>query len=302
MLAHNNLTPDLERLVRRAARLTFGVFATIGSGADIETRAGGSGIFLSPFTGLTARHVSLDLLRLEGRDSRPRTKSFLTQHSVGLFQVLDPFDEKSERALWHVDRSWNSRDTDLTLLQVSAEDATSDRLQYSWPTRFFDLHLLPPPRVSRIVAIGFPQLGATPSGDTQIALDAPFTVKEGQVTKIYQIRADLGMLNFPCFEVDIHFDHGFSGGPVFFNDQLCGLVSHSSSFDARSTCASLWPLALARMDNEFGTEWTVADMLNNGTLFAVDWREVKGRISLQEDEHGRHAFLQDAGESDVRGD
>src|ERR1051325_440082 len=300
---YSDISSDLERLIRRAAPLTFGVLGTIGAGDSLETRAGGSGVFISPFLGLTARQVSLDLLRLEGRESRPRVKTFLTQHAVGLFQVLDPFNKQSERALWHVDRSWNSRDTDLTLLQASAEDETTDRIQQrQWPTRFFDLQLLPPPRGARIVAMGFPQLGAAAAGGAQITVDAPFTVKEGEVTKIYQIRADLGMLNFPCFEVDIHFDHGFSGGPVFYEGRLCGLVSHSSSFDARSTCATLWPLALARMDNEFGAEWTIADMLNNGSLCSVDWLQVKDRISLREDEHGRHAFLENAGESDIRGD
>lgn len=268
----------------------------------METRAGGSGIFISPFLGLTARHVSVDLLRLEGRDDRPRTRSFLTQHAAGVFQIFDPFDEQSDNALWHVDRSWNSRDTDLTLLQVSAEDDTADRIQYDWPTRFVELQLLPPSRGSQITAVGFPQLAARSAENSRVVLDVPFTVKEGMVTKIYQIRADLGMLNFPCFEVDIHFDHGFSGGPVFFEGRLCGLVSHSSSFDARSTCTTLWPIALAKMDNEFGAQWTIGDMLNNGSLAAVDWADVRDRISLREDEHGRHAFLENAGESDTRGD
>lgn len=284
---------DLERLIRRAAPLTFGMFATVGGPDDMQSRAGGSGIFIAPFLGLCARHVSLDLFRLEGRDERPRRGSFLTQHSVALFQVLDPFDQKSEKALWHVDRSWNSRYSDMTMLQVSAEDDMSDKMQYQWPTRFFDLQLLPPERGAKVTAIGYPHLSANPASGVQLSVDAPFTVGEGTVTKIYQIRGDRGMLNFPSYEVDIQFGHGYSGGPVFHDGELCGLVA------AESVVTSLWPLALMTMDSELG-QWSVADMLNRGTLRASDWSLVKDRISIQEDESGRYAFLSNAGQSDTR--
>lgn len=193
---------DLQRLIRHAAPLTFGMFATVGGPDEMLSRGGGSGIFIAPFLALCARHVSVDLYRLEGRDERPRRGSFITQHSVALFQVLDPFDQKSAKALWHVDHSWNSRPSDMTMLQVSAEDGMSDRMQYQWPTRFFDVQMLPPKRGSRVTAIGFPQLAASPAGGPQVSVDAPFTVGEGTVTKIYHIRGDRGMLNFPCYEVD----------------------------------------------------------------------------------------------------
>jgi hypothetical protein len=140
---------DIERLIRRAAPLTFGMFATVGGPDEMQSRGGGSGIFIAPFLALCARHVNLDLFRLEGRDERPRRGSFLTQHSVALFQVLDPFDQASDKALWHVDHSWNSRYSDMTMLQVSAEDDMSDKMQYQWPMRFFDLQLLPPERARK---------------------------------------------------------------------------------------------------------------------------------------------------------
>ena len=284
---------DIERLIRRAAPLTFGMFATIGGPDDMLSRGGGSGIFIAPFLALCARHVSLDLFRLEGRDERPRRGSFLTQHSVALLQVIDPFDQNSAKALWHVDRSWNSRYSDMTMLQVSAEDEISDKIQYEWPTRFFELQLLPPERGATVTAIGYPQLTANPATGPQLSVDAPFTVGKGTVTKIYQIRGDRGMLNFPCYEVDAQFDHGYSGGPVFHEGRLCGLVA------AESIVTTLWPAALMTMDSELG-QWSVADMLNRGTLSASDWNVVKDRIAIEEDESGRYAFLHDAGESDSR--
>src|SRR5205814_8149739 len=127
-----------------------GVFATTGSEGDMHVTEGGSGIFVAPFQGLTARHVSEYFVRLDGRENRPKYR-FHTQHSIGLFQVLEPFNPNSPRALWHVDQSWNSAYSDLTLLEISAEDETSDRIQYNWPSGFFELQLLPPARGSRVV-------------------------------------------------------------------------------------------------------------------------------------------------------
>jgi len=175
----------------------------------------------------------------------------------------------------------------------------SDRVQYDWPDSFFELQLLPPDRGTRVVVMGFPELSTKAEGTNQINIGAPFTVKEGTVTKIYQIRGDLGQLNFPCFEIDIHVAGGYSGGPAFVEDRLVGIVSQSPSYEARSTIASLWPLALMRGKSELG-EWSVADLLNNGTLKSDDWRNVKHRISIEEDEFGKHAFLKDAGPSDTR--
>jgi len=183
---------------------------------------------------------------------------------------------------------WTSHGTPRTLislLQISAEDDTSDRVQYEWPSGFFELQLLPPPRGARVVIIGFPGLETKAAGASKIDIGAPFMVKEGTVTKIYQIRGDLGQLNFPCFELDIHVAGGFSGAPAFFEGRLCGVVSHSPSYEARSTIATLWPLALMKGRDRLG-EWSIAAQLRNGSLQAHDWADVKSRISIEEDEHG----------------
>jgi hypothetical protein len=173
------------------------------------------------------------------------------------------------------------------------------RIQYEWPSGFFELQLLSPERGGRVVVIGFPELETTAGSGSEINIGAPFTVKEGTVTKIYQIRADLGQLNFPCFELDIHVAGGFSGGPAFFEGRLCGIVSHSPSYEARSTIASLWPLALMKGKDKLG-EWSIAAQLDNGSLRAHDWADIQPRISIEEDEHGKYAFLRDAGPSDTR--
>lgn len=128
-------------------------------------------------------------------------------------------------------------------MQVSSECEVSDRMQYQMPTLFFEWQLQPPPVEATVYAIGYPRLAVKPS-DGRLIIDAPFTFQELTVTAIHLMRRDEGMLNFPCFEVSHSLAHGFSGGPVFFEGRLCGIVSSGSSFDTRGFVASLWPLTL----------------------------------------------------------
>jgi hypothetical protein len=279
---------DARHLIRHAAPLVFGIFGTLGDGSvgreDDEVREGGSGIFIAPFLAITARHVSKDLYQLGGREEARRFHQSL--HAAHLFQCLDPFNpESSEKSLWHVDRSWSSPHTDITLLQVSAENEIAKRLQVEMPSRFFEWHLSPPLIGSTVYAIGFPQLRVRPDG-RDVICSAPFTLQELQVTQVYPLGRDKGMLNFPCFEVDDSVDHGFSGGPVFYKDKLCGIVTSGSTFDSRSHIALLWPLTLMDYRNEFGGKSRFGDLLDRGVIAASDWREIRNRISKGENEFG----------------
>src|SRR5947208_762397 len=105
--------------IRRAALLAFGVF---GIGSDRSTlREGGSGIFIHPYLGLTARHVAKHLFALDTRCDWPPRERFLTQYGSRLFQHLDPLGlaDRGKRALWHVTHTWDSALTDVSAIQVA---------------------------------------------------------------------------------------------------------------------------------------------------------------------------------------
>ena len=148
---------DMQGLLSHAARLAFGILATNGQPPEVKVRVGGSGIFISPFLGISARHVSQDFYALD-KSGDPGFFEGLrsTEHAPALFQVLEPSNPASPKALWHGDRSWNFFHTDICIYSVSAEDETSDVMQYTWPMRFFDLALKPPPIGSVVYAMGYP--------------------------------------------------------------------------------------------------------------------------------------------------
>lgn len=281
-----------KRLIRRAAPLTFGIFGTIGS-EEREVWEGGSGIFVAPFLAITARHVTDDLYRLTDHRESPR-QPHQSQHAAHLFQVLDPFNpDVSTTSLWHVDRSWRSPHTDITLLKASAESDAAK--QSEMESKFFEWCLSPPPIGSTVSAIGFPLQSVKPDGK-HVNVNTPFQVRVLHVAKVHPCQRDKGMMNFPCFEVDDAVGPGFSGGPVFYEDKLCGIVSSGSSFDRRSYIASLWPLTLMDYSNELGEQTRFGDLFDRDVIVANDWPEIRKRISKGKDDLGNpYVFIKASG-------
>jgi hypothetical protein len=150
--------------------------------------------------------------------------------------------------------------------------------------QFFEWQLSPPPVGATVWAIGYPSHRVTPAG-TAVDIGVPFTVQPLCVTKIFPDYRDKGMLNFPCFEVAASMEHGFSGGPVFYEGKLCGIVS-SGSFDERSYIALLWPLALMDYTNELAQVTRVGELLDRGVIVSDCWQKFRTRISKGEDEFG----------------
>ena len=97
---------NTELLIRRAIPLVFGIFGQIpGTSGERIVRVGGSGIFIAPFLGLTARHIDRDLLRMEWQANRTHPGYSVTQHSEALFQVYEPFGGRPRWATWNVNRT-----------------------------------------------------------------------------------------------------------------------------------------------------------------------------------------------------
>lgn len=210
----------------------------------------------------------------------------------GLTSLLDPTRPDTERGLWHADQSRNFLHTDLCLMQVSAEDGAALAMQYEKAQRFCEIKLLPPPVGAVVQAVGYPRHSVRTDG-THLYLDVPATVSQGTVKAIHTPYRDRGMLNFPCFEVEMWADHGFSGGPVFYEGKLCGLVSAGSSFDSSVYVAALWPLLRANVDFGLGKSLLIRELFERGVLTSSEWPELRERVvTVVSDERGEFIDLQ----------
>jgi hypothetical protein len=169
-------------------------------------------------------------------------------------------------------------------MEVSPEDGASHAMEREWPRRPFELQLLPPQPGSVVQALGFPRHIVRNLRD-QIAIDVAVTFIEGVVVDIYSPFRDRGLIvNFPSFTIDVPeiIDHGFSGGPVFCDGRLCGIISAASDFDNTAYVAALWPLLRDRR---------ISERLKRFDLFASGWEELTERVVVRSDDRGKYLDL-----------
>jgi hypothetical protein len=106
---------------------------------------------------------------------------------------------------------------------------------------------MPPAVGERISAFGYPKTDVDASqGALNITLN-PYT-SVGEVTEIFPVKRDSGLLRFPCYSTNARFEHGMSGGPIFNDDgNVCGIICdglpHEEGVDDHSHGSTLWPLS-----------------------------------------------------------
>jgi len=280
---------DIEVLALRVAHHLFGVFGhTDDEAGNRVVRFGGSGLFVAPFQGLTARHVLVDLHRTDKyrADELLRRTSgfFVPPHSMCVFQVVEAFGNEQKRvAIFHVRRSWNLTTTDISLIEAAPDDSVSTLAQMETPVRYFEWSLAPPPVGSTVLMFGFPKTTITALAD-RFNVQCQFVMQGSVVTEVFDKQRDSGLYSFPCFSVDQPIDGGFSGGPVFWDGRLCGLVSGDSFGSTYVT--SLWPLCLTGYeypDIAFLQEQSFATLFERGVLKSPDWPQIKERMSVGPD-------------------
>jgi hypothetical protein len=74
-------------------------------------------------------------------------------------------------------------------------------------------------------------------------------------------------------------DPGFSGGPVFYNGQLCGLVS--GSLGDATMVVTLWPICLMEIEQpdlgQLNKKEVIGDWFQDGRLKAAEWPAIRER-------------------------
>lgn len=298
------MNEETDLLIRRAMTHVVGVSGHIEvEGGERITLVGGSGFFIAPFRALTARHVTQELfgtdpMRADDLKKRVhtamvdgRTAYFGLPHSSILYQ--GKFRASPRVFLWHVHNVWDSTVTDISLMEVNAEGDEAGGMEHQ-RTGYFEWALLPPPVGSHVTMIGYPQ-ASIKSQDGLMEMDLKYVVQEGKVAEVIDTYRDRGMFNFPCFRIDQPVDHGFSGGPVFWGERLCGIVS-GGGFEADTYAASLWPLCLLEYEypnlGELGRKRAFTDLFDSQELRSQDWPQIRERIVKRHHENGEaHAVL-----------
>lgn len=308
------MSREQEILIDRATPLVVGVVGHVeGPAGERLVRVGGSGIFIAPFQALTAKHVTRDLFRTNpdrGDDVRRRvtaaeeygrTDYFELPHSAVLYQPkferAGRFDRIRRSLFWQVRRVWDSPITDISLMEVHAEGDEAGGMEREM-TGFFEWALLPPPVGSHVITLGYPLADAT-SQDGLMNINTMYVLQEGRVTEVQERRRERGFLSFPGFRIDQSVNHGFSGGPVFWEGRLCGIVS--GDCEGGTYVASLWPLCLLEYEyrdmGTLGPKEEFRNLFERGVLRSEDWPRIRDRITKEYDENDRpYAHIAPAGE------
>ena len=287
------MSREIELLKSRVNPLVFGIFGhTYDLNGEHIARVGGSGIFVAPFQTLAATHVSRDLFRTDPtREDDLRRKSsgyFELPYSSVLFQATQPLGGQPRVLLWHVCRTWDPVVTDICLMEVYAEKDEAAGMEHQM-TGFFQWALVPPPVGSHVVMLGYPQTDIKTSNNL-MNISLNYVLQEGEIADVFEDRRDRGMFNFPGFRINKVVDHGFSGGPVFWENRLCGVVS-GGTIDDGTYAASLWPLCLLEYEypdlGALGGKRVFGDLFEFGVLKSQDWRHIKDRITKVDGADGR---------------
>jgi hypothetical protein len=286
---------ELEILFERNASLVceFEAFRDKPDGGILR-RSVGSGMFIAPCQVLTAKHVVMDMhnvnagwaddLRREG--SRYRMLPYFASAS----QIADINHPNNNSVDWGLTNVWPNSVTDLALVQVAPIDDHAVQMMNRMRPLFPVWSLLPPPVDETVVMFGQPRDQAPPSTDVSDTLT--YRGQPARVVERHDRMRDRGMYSFPCFVVDHDVPHGMSGGPVFWKNKLCGIVS--GGLGDQTVIAALWPACLIEFETpKLGTlnhKTTVQSLFETGQIRAEDWDSVSGKISFEVVD-GKHVAL-----------
>jgi hypothetical protein len=159
-------------------------------------------------------------------------------------QIVD-LKDPSRSADWGLTNVWPNPVSDIAMLQLAPVDDDAKDMMNRMRPLFPKWSLLPPPVGATVVLCGQPRDAA--SRETAVSDTLTYMCQPAVVVGTFETRLDRGMYNFPCFTVDREVPHGMSGGPVFWEDRLCGVVS--GGLGSETVIASLWPTCLTQFEN-----------------------------------------------------
>jgi hypothetical protein len=222
---------------------------------------------------LTARHLFDEMERIDGGPSRSH---------ASIPQIFRPAPTPSRvlrRSFMHAIREVDG----AGFLRSIKEAKASDGHDLAIAALYEDGFLRPPPSVridtsipvvgTTVWAVGWSMMEPLNVEEEGSSIRFTFSwersVRRGKITAVHP--EGLRMYHWPCFETDMTFASGMSGGPIF--DERSPLVAIgviSSGWDeGGSVGAMLWPLgglAIRRMKGGVDQTSTVVELIEEGVI------------------------------------
>jgi hypothetical protein len=250
-----------------------------------EWFAQGTAVIVGPSLALTTKHVVYDFYKFYENKDVPTpnvddVKNIDTSFEMKAIQI----GKDRSGLLWSIDKIWTSSITDAAFLRLQPMSEQSQRHEWRLPL----MSLLPPAAGSEVHCFGYPHSKATLTGingnNVHVRLEENPTTSIGRVVEVFNERRDSVQFPFACFQTDARFDGGMSGGPVFSDGKLCGLMCsnippYNDSDPHASFVASLWPAMATQLDWDrdgypTGERYPVLELARMGVIKALAWEQV----------------------------
>ena len=273
------MTPTF-RTIGLNTRFSEFVFPLIGIDDDMAKPLG-SGFFIAPEMAMTARHVVKGFWR-EFEIYKKFPKLRVEEEANFKVLALQFLGDRSEPAVWYIEKTWISEFTDTAFLYLKPHDDKAKA--YVWRDQL-ELSMFQPSKGDQIFAFGYPdsefeiQTQHTPSANWKLKP----ALATGEVTAVHERYRDRGLLAWPAIETNARFDHGMSGGPVFNDkDQVCGVICDgigSAEEGYVSSASLLWLAMITGIDHPingfaFGEKYFAFDLLKNNYIRQIGWETV----------------------------
>lgn len=286
------MTPTFNT-IGLTTRFSEFVFLLIGTDGEVASPLG-SGFFIAPEVAMTARHVVKGLWNeFHIYEKFPKRKTEVEANFKVL--ALQFLGDKSEPAIWYVEKTWVSEFTDTAFLYLKPYNDKAKG--YVWRDQL-ELSMFEPYIGEQIFAFGYPD--SKVEIQTQPTLTANWKVKPilsiGEVKAVHERYRDRAFLAWPAIETNARFDHGMSGGPVF-NDkgQVCAVVCGGIGSEEEGYVSSgslLWLAMYTAMDLQ--TDKVAAEEQYWAfELFDIDFLRQTGWATVYADKRQQFEIIND---------
>jgi hypothetical protein len=221
--------------------LSFSLFAF---NTDELVSIPGTGFLIAPRLALTAKHVSDEIFRrlaIPIGGSIPRIQTYFEGMEIRAAQQAIGAENSDLMPWWHVAGAFDSKLTDISLLKLFPGNEAAHRAdeRHAYPR----WSLSPPVMNQKLWAFGYAMETLereTPHPVTFINVNYIASVEPLTVTAIFEqgrreepldvpnvlgVDQPLSMFDYPSFEVRGELTASMSGGPVFDDDALYGVIS-----------------------------------------------------------------------------